>query len=67
MLDEIQKLMFDRSHFVRFLISNEFDIKKTLAHFQEYLEWRKAQNIDRLAVNTDPLHLILTGIGVRAL
>ena len=51
MLDEIQKLMFDKQTFVRFLISNDFDIKKALAHFQEYLKWRKNQNIDRLAVS----------------
>ena len=32
-LGEIQKLMFDRSHFLRFLIVNDFDTKKAMAHF----------------------------------
>jgi len=48
MLNEIQKLMFDRAHFARFLVANEFDIKQGLAHFSEYLQWRKQQKIDAL-------------------
>lgn len=50
-LGEIQKLMFDRAHFARFLIANQYDIKKTIAHFEEYLGWRKSQKIDNLMVN----------------
>lgn len=50
MLNEIQKLMFDRAHFARFLVANEFDIKQGLAHFSEYLQWRKQQKIDALLV-----------------
>lgn len=42
--------MFDRAHFARFLIANQFDVKKALAHFVEYLSWRKAQKIDNLLV-----------------
>jgi hypothetical protein len=33
MLSEIEKLMFDRGHFARFLIANEFNVEKTLVHF----------------------------------
>jgi hypothetical protein len=40
-LSEIQKLMFNRAHFARFLITNDFNIPKTIVHFQEYLAWRK--------------------------
>jgi hypothetical protein len=40
-LDEIQKLMFDRAHYGRYLHANNFDIEKTLEHFKEYLQWRK--------------------------
>jgi hypothetical protein len=49
-LDEIQKLMFDRAHFGRYLHANNFDIEKTLAHFKEYLQWRKQQGVDKLLV-----------------
>jgi hypothetical protein len=45
--------MFDRSHFLRFLIVNNFEVKKALAHFEEYLNWRKNQNIDKLLVSND--------------
>lgn len=41
MLNEIQKLMFDRAHFARFLAGNEFDVQKAMTHFNEYLQWRK--------------------------
>lgn len=40
MLNEIQKLMFDRAHFARFLKANDFDMKKAMEHFNEYLQWR---------------------------
>jgi len=40
-LGEIQKLMFDRAHFARFLIANNFNIQATIDHFVEYLNWRK--------------------------
>ena len=40
-LSEIQKLMFDRAHFARFLAANNFDIKAGIEHFKEYLQWRK--------------------------
>ena len=32
-LSEIQKLMFDRAHFARFLVANDFDVKTSLSHF----------------------------------
>lgn len=54
--------MFDRSHFARFLAGNNFDVKKAIGHFNEYLQWRKQQKIDSLLVNY--IYLILIGIGV---
>ncbi len=46
MLTEIQRLLFDRSHFARFLGACNFDPKKGALRFKEYLEWRKSQNVD---------------------
>jgi hypothetical protein len=51
-LNEIEKLMFDRAHKARFLVANKFDIKKALEHFKEYLLWRKNSKIDNLLVST---------------
>ena len=42
--------MFDRAHFARFIGADNFDIKTAIGHFQEYLKWRKTQNIDKLLV-----------------
>mmetsp|Transcript_13548 Transcript_13548/g.13282 ORF Transcript_13548/g.13282 Transcript_13548/m.13282 type:complete len:174 (+) Transcript_13548:26-547(+) len=47
-LGEIQKLMFDRPHFARFLKANDFSPQKALAHFKEYLDWRQSSKIDNL-------------------
>lgn len=47
-LTEIQKLMFNRAHFARFLQANAFDQAKALEHFKEYLQWRKNSKIDHL-------------------
>jgi hypothetical protein len=60
MLNEIQKLMFDRAHFARFLVANDFDLGKAISHFNEYLNWRKQQKIDSLLVCIAPLTLIGT-------
>ena len=43
--------MFDRAHFARFLQGNDFDIKKAIGHFNEYLNWRKQAKIDSLLVS----------------
>lgn len=43
--------MFDRAHFARFLCADSFDIKQGISHFEEYLKWRKTQNIDKLLVS----------------
>lgn len=51
MLSEIEKLMFDRAHFARFLAGNKFDVKKALEHFKDYLNWRKTSKIDNLIVS----------------
>lgn len=48
-------MMFDRAHFAKFLVANNFDSKKALSHFLEYLEWRKQQNIDKLLVSLLPV------------
>ena len=45
--------MFDRAHFARFLQGNDFDIKKAISHFHEYLNWRKQQKIDSLLVGIE--------------
>lgn len=50
-LNEIEKLMFDRAHFARFLVSNNLDVTKALNHFKEYLQWRKTSKIDNLLVS----------------
>ena len=50
-LSEIQKLMFDRATFARYLYANKFDTNAALAHFKEYLQWRKTSNIDKLLVS----------------
>ena len=42
--------MFDRAHFARFLVANDFDLAKAISHFNEYLNWRKQQKIDSLLV-----------------
>ena len=42
--------MFDRAHFARFLVANKCDIPKAMAHFKEYLQWRKTAKIDNLLV-----------------
>jgi hypothetical protein len=34
-------MMFERSHFARFLKANLFDLPNALDHFKEYLNWRK--------------------------
>ena len=47
-LNEIQKLMFNEPLYARFLSANNFDVAKALSHFQEYLQWRKTSNIDKL-------------------
>jgi hypothetical protein len=64
LLSEIEKLMFDRSHFARFLASNNFDVKKSYDHFQEYLLWRKNQKIDNLIVIMK--EYINVGVGVHS-
>jgi hypothetical protein len=48
-------LMFDRAHFARFLVANEFDLPKAIAHFNDYLNWRKQQKIDSLLVSNSLL------------
>ena len=47
--------MYNRSHFARFLIANEFNIPKTIEHFKEFLNWRKSQKIDNLLVTITSL------------
>lgn len=47
-LTEVQKLMFDYSHYARFLKSQEFDEEKALDLFKGYLNWRKANQVDIL-------------------
>jgi hypothetical protein len=60
-LSEIEKLMFDRAHFARFLAGSKFDIKKALEHFKEYLSWRKSSKIDNLLVTSMMLSYLLIG------
>lgn len=57
MFNEIQKMMFDRNHFARFLAANSFDVKKSMSHVQEYLNWRKQSNIDVLLVITSKANI----------
>jgi hypothetical protein len=52
MLSEIQKLMFNRAHFARFLGASDFDITRGLEAFGGYLQWRKTQSIDKLLVSS---------------
>ena len=63
MLNEIQKLMFDRAHFARFLAANDFDLKNAIGHFNEYLQWRKQQKIDNLLVSHTLIDFYV-GVGV---
>lgn len=59
MFNEIQKMMFDKNHFARFLAANNFDTKKAITHVQEYLDWRKQTSVDVLLV-TDLQFIVRT-------
>jgi hypothetical protein len=39
-------MMFDRSHYARFLKAHNFDADKALEAFKQYLQWRKSNQVD---------------------
>ena len=51
-LNEIEKMMFDRAQKARFLVGNGFDVKKAVEHFKEYVTWRRTSKIDNLFVRS---------------
>lgn len=55
MINEIQKLMFDKSFYGRHLYAHGFQIDTAIQHLKNYLDWRKNQNIDTILVSaTNP-------------
>ena len=51
MINEIQKLLFDKPFYARHLSSHGFKIDTAIQHLKIYLEWRKKQNIDTILVS----------------
>jgi len=51
MINEIQKLMFDRHFYARFLSAHQFDTSKAIDLLKNYLAWRKNNNIDTILVS----------------
>jgi len=47
-LTEINKLMFNDSHYARFLVSTDFDIEKAVKKFVNYINWRQQYGTDLL-------------------
>ena len=52
MINEIQKLLFDKSFYARHLSAHGFKIDTAVKHLKNYLDWRKKQNIDTILVST---------------
>jgi len=64
LMNEIQKMMFTEATHARFLAANDFDPNAALAHFQEFLDWRISQHVDKMLVN---LSLKLEGARIHSL
>ena len=54
MLNEIQKLLFDRHFYARFLKGHSFKVDVALPQFQNYLQWRKKQSIETILEHEFP-------------
>ena len=51
MINEIQKLLFDKSFYGRHLYAHGFKIDTAIQHLKNYFDWRKNQNIDTILVS----------------
>lgn len=52
---EIHIMLFQKSHYARFLKAHDFDKDRACCAFSEYMEWRKVRGIDKILVITLPL------------
>ena len=57
MINEIQKMIFDKHFYVRFLKGHNFDLSVATMQLKNYIQWRKKQNIETILVST-PFNLI---------
>lgn len=55
LLTEAQKIMFNKSYYLRFLSSNGFDIENTTAQLKRNIAWRNEHKIDMI-MDTDIEH-----------
>jgi hypothetical protein len=51
LINEIQKLLFDRHFYARFLKTHRFDVDKAVQMLRNYLDWRRKHNIDTILVS----------------